>query len=98
MMGTLATALAGRKIPTHTDRYQALVEGDIEDVGGVIRISRIRVAYQLKVPAGKAEEAREVFSSYLDRCPAAMSVCGCIELTDSLEITELDPVSRRPRP
>lgn len=89
-MGTLATALAGRKIPTHTDRYVALVEGDIENVDGVLRISRIRVSYQLKVPAGKADEAREVFSTYITNCPAAMSVRGCIDIIDSLEITELE--------
>ena len=53
MMGTLATALASRKIPTHTDRYKALVEGDIENIDGVLRIARIRVDYDLKVPAGK---------------------------------------------
>ena len=50
MMGTLATALASRKIPTHTDRYKALVEGDIENIDGVLRIARIRVDYDLKVP------------------------------------------------
>jgi len=89
MMGTLATVLAGRKIPTHTDRYEALVEGDIENVDGVLRISRIRVAYKLKVPAGKADEAREAFAGYMKSCPAAMSVCGCIDIADTLEITEL---------
>jgi hypothetical protein len=90
MMGTLATALASRKIPTHTDRYAARVEGDIEDVDGVLRISRIRVDYELKVPAGKADEAQEVFSGYLKGCPAAMSVIGCIDIIDSLQITELE--------
>lgn len=90
MMGTLATALAGRKIPTHTDRYQACVEGDIEDVDGVLRITRIRVDYTLRVPRGKTEEARDVFSGYLRGCPAAMSVIGCIDITDSLEVSELD--------
>ena len=90
MMGTLATALASRKIPTHTDRYRAVVEGDIEDIDGVLRISRIRVDYKLRVPMGKAEEAREVFAGYLPGCPAAMSVIGCIEIVDSIEITELE--------
>jgi len=89
-MGTLATALASKKIPTHTDRFRAEVEGDIEDVDGVLRITRIRVDYKLKVPPGKTEEAREVFAGYLKRCPAAMSVIGCIEISDSLEVTELE--------
>jgi organic hydroperoxide reductase OsmC/OhrA len=90
MMGTLATALASRKIPTHTDRYKALVEGDIENVDGVLRITRIRVDYDLKVPSGKTAEAQEVFATYMKKCPAAMSVIGCIDITDSLEITELE--------
>lgn len=89
MMGTLATVLAGRKIPTFSDRYRADVEGDIEDVDGVLRITRIRVAYTLSVPPGKAGEAREALETYITRCPAAMSVRGCIEIIDSAEISEL---------
>ena len=88
-MGTLATVLAGRKIPTFGDRYRADAEGDIEDVDGVMRITRIRVRYTLKVPPGKMEEAREAMRSYITRCPAAMSVRGCIALEDSLEVSEL---------
>ena len=88
-MGTLATSLAGRKIPTFSDRYRADVEGDIEDVDGVLRITRIRVKYTLSVPPGKADDAREALASYITKCPAAMSVRDCINLIDSAEITEL---------
>jgi hypothetical protein len=89
MMGTLATVLAGKKIPTFGDRFRADVEGDIEDVDGVLRITRIRVRYTLKTPPGKAGEAREAMEAYLVRCPAAMSVRGCISLEDSLDVSEL---------
>ena len=88
-MGTLATVLAGRKIPTFSDRYRADVEGDIEDIDGVLRITRIRVAYTLSVPPGKTDDAREALKTYITRCPAAMSVRGCIEIIDSAEISEL---------
>ncbi len=88
-MGTLATVLAGKKIPTFGDRYRADVEGDIEDVGGVLKIARIRVRYTLKVPPGKIGEAREALGVYLEKCPAAMSVKGAIAIEDSAEITEL---------
>ena len=91
MMGTLATVLAGKKIPTFGDRYRADVEGDIEDADGVLRITRIRVRYTMKVPAGKTEDAREALRTYVNRCPAAMSVRGCIEITDSADIAELPP-------
>ncbi len=89
MMGTLATVLAGRKIPTFSDRYRADVEGDIEDVDGVLRITRIRVAYTLSVPPGKTDDAREALKTYITQCPAAMSVRGCIEIIDSAQISEL---------
>ena len=89
MMGTLATVLAGRKIPTFGDRFRADVEGDIEDVDGVLRITRIRVKYTMKVPQGKTAEAHEALKSYLTACPGAMSVKGAIEIADSAEISEL---------
>ncbi len=89
MMGTLATALAGRKILTREDRYRADVEGDIENVNGTLRITRIRVTYHLKVTAEQAEAAREAFSSYLHLCPAAQSVIGCIEIKDELTMEEM---------
>ena len=89
MMGTLATVLAGRKIPTFGDRFRADVEGDIEDVDGVLRITRIRVKYTLSAPPGKRSEALEAMRNYLTKCPAAMSVRGCIALEDALDVSEL---------
>ncbi len=90
MMGTLAGVLAGKKIPTPEERYWAEVEGDIENVNGILKITRIRVAYHLKVPKEKSAEAREAMSSYLARCPAAQSVIGCIQIQDSLAIHETE--------
>lgn len=89
MMGTLATVLAGKKIPTFGDRFRADVEGDIEDVDGVLRITKMRVHYTLKVPHGKTAEAREALKVYEEKCPGAMSVRGCIHISDSADITEL---------
>lgn len=87
MMGTLATLLAGKKIPTPADRYRADVAGDIENVDGILKITRISVMYRLKLPSEKVAEAREAFSTYLKRCPAAQSVIGCIRIEDDL-VTE----------
>lgn len=88
-MGTLATVLAGKKIRTPEANYSADVEGHIEDVDGVLKITRINVLYNLKLPQGKSEEAREAFSSYLTFCPAAQSVIGCIEISDDIKIEEM---------
>jgi len=91
MMGTLARFLAEKQIPTLEDRYRADVEGDIENVNNVLRITQIRVTYHLKVPQGKSEEAKWAFSSYLTSCPAAQSVIGCIKIHDDLKIEEIPP-------
>ena len=87
-MGTLATFLARKSIPTPEDRYWAEVEGDIENVNNVLKITGIRVVYNLKVSEEKVQEARESFSNYLTSCPAAQSVTGCIRLRDSLKILQ----------
>jgi len=88
MTGTLARFLAERQIPTPEDRYRAEVEGDIENVNNVLKITQIRVKFYLKVLQGKVREAREAFSSYLTSCPAAQSVIGCIHIKDDLIIEE----------
>ena len=88
-MGTLATVLAKKKIPTPEDLYWADVEGDIENVNNVLKITQIRVKYCLKVPQGKVREAKEAFSSYLTSCPAAQSVMGCIQIKDDIIIEEI---------
>jgi organic hydroperoxide reductase OsmC/OhrA len=89
MMGTLAAALSGKKIPTPEERYWADVEGDIKAVNGVLKITDIRVTYHLKVPSGRSADAQEAFSSYLVKCPAAQSVMGCINIHDELSIEEM---------
>ena len=88
MMGTLATLLAKKDIPTTEDRYAAHVEGDIEDVNGVLKITRIKVTYSLKVPPGKVDDARQAFKQYLPYCPAAQSVIDAIHIEHELKIEE----------
>ncbi|MGD9076856.1 MAG: OsmC family protein [Desulfobacteraceae bacterium] len=90
MMGTLAGVLARKGIRTPDERYWADVEGDIENVNDILKITQIRVKYHLKVPQGKRGEAEEALSSYLSRCPAAQSVIGCIQISDEATIEEVD--------
>jgi organic hydroperoxide reductase OsmC/OhrA len=92
MTGTLARFLAEKQIPTPEDRYHADVEGDIENVNNVLKITQIRVTYHLKVPPDKIEEAKGAFSSYLTSCPAAQSLIGCIKIHDDLKIEETTPL------
>ena len=87
-MGTLARFLAEKDIPTGEDRYQAHVEGDIEDVNGVLRITSVRVHYELRVPQGKVDDANQAFEHYLPYCPGAQSVIGCIRIEHDLKAKE----------
>ncbi len=86
MMGTLATVLAGKKIRTFQDRFRAAVTGDIEDVDGVLKITRIDVRYLLRLPDIQQESARECFNNYIHKCPAAQSVIGCIDVNHELKM------------
>jgi organic hydroperoxide reductase OsmC/OhrA len=88
MMGTLATVLAKKQIRTSEDLYWADVEGDIENVNNVLKITQIRVKYHLKVSQEKSQEVKEAFSFYLTSCPAAQSVIGCIQIKDDIVIEE----------
>ena len=85
-MGTFASVLATKKIRTHTDRFQANVEGDIENVDGVLKITVIRVQYVLKLSPQEETDSRWAMENYIEKCPAAMSVTGCIRIEHSLEI------------
>ncbi len=74
MTGTLAGALAARKIPTQPDRLSSEVEGTIENVDGKPLITRIVVHYKVRVPKGKREEALRAIEVHEKGCPASQSV------------------------
>jgi uncharacterized OsmC-like protein len=86
MMGTLATVLAKKKIRTFQDRFRAEVTGEIEAVDGVMKITRIRVHYFLKLPDDQREDARQALENYIHLCPGAQSVTGCIDLNHELTL------------
>ncbi|MBI2001016.1 MAG: OsmC family protein [candidate division NC10 bacterium] len=74
MTGTLAVALAARKIPTQPDRLSSEVEGIIENVDGKPLVTTIKVHYKVKVPRGKREEALRAIEVHEKGCPASQSV------------------------
>ena len=74
MTGTLAGALAARKIPTHPDKLEAEVEGFVENVDGMALITRIHIKYRVKVPSGKRAEAERAIEVHEKGCPVAQSV------------------------
>ena len=67
----------------------AEVEGDIEEVDDVLKITQIRIHYRLKAPADSRETVDRALEVYAAKCPAYQSVKGCIDCTWDVEI---DPV------
>jgi uncharacterized OsmC-like protein len=89
MMGTLAKVLAGKKIRTFRNLFQAVVTGDIEDVDGVLKITRINVAYNLKVPENQRGDALAALENYIHLCPAAQSVVDAIAINHEMTLEDM---------
>ena len=81
MYGTLAGALAGRKIPFDRATYTATVDGRIVGVGRTIRIQSIAMHYQLRVPPEAREATERALAVHPEGCPAHQSVKGAIAVT-----------------
>lgn len=64
------------------------VEGDVEAVDRVLRIARMRVRYQIRIPKGTREAAERALATHAEKCPAAMSVRDCIPIDITAEIAE----------
>jgi hypothetical protein len=46
------------------------VEDGIEDMDGVLTITKIRLRYRFKIPPGTREKVDRVLASYAEKCPA----------------------------
>jgi uncharacterized OsmC-like protein len=66
----------------------AQVEGDIEDVEGVMKITKIRLHYHFQIPAGSREKVDRLLATYAEKCPAYQSVKGCIDCGWDAQIEE----------
>lgn len=84
----MSTALDARGIKS-AENLVAEVEGDIEDVDGVLKITKIRLKYRFKIPSGMREKAERALTSYADKCPAYQTVKGCIECSWNAEMEEV---------
>ena len=75
-------------MPATPDRLGATVEGDVEAIDKVLRVTRIRVRYRLAVPPAKREAAERAVARHPAGCPAFNSVRGCIDIDIQAAITE----------
>jgi uncharacterized OsmC-like protein len=58
----------------------------VEDVDGVLKITKIRIRYTFKTPAGLKAKAERALSVYADMCPAYQTVKNCLECTWDADI------------
>ncbi len=54
----------------------------------MIRISTIRMHYELEIPPGTKDAAERALATYADRCPAYKSIEGCIKVESSAAFAE----------
>ena len=89
MYGTLAGALAARKVEFDRSTFTADVEGTIEGPKGkTVRITKIHATYHLSIPAEQREAADRALRLHPAGCPAHESVKDSIDITWSAEIDE----------
>jgi uncharacterized OsmC-like protein len=90
MLGTLNGALEARGIQLHLDDITADVSGVNELRDGMITLTRIDVAYTLRIPAGSRDIVDRALERHRDRCPTARSLAGAVAVQWSADITEVD--------
>jgi uncharacterized OsmC-like protein len=81
MYGTLAGALAGRKIQFDRSSYTASVDGRIVGFGKTIKIESMAVHYDLTVPPDTREATERALRNHTIGCPAHQSVKDAIKIT-----------------
>ena len=78
MYGTLAGALAGRKVPFDRATYTATADGRIAGIGKTIRIVAITMHYDVTVPPEHQDAAERALAVHPAGCPAHESVKDAI--------------------
>lgn len=88
MLGTLNGALAARGIEPSPDAIGAAVEGDNELIDGMLTLTRIRVHYTLRIPAGSRATVDRALARHQDKCPTAHSLKGAVDVTWTADVRE----------
>ena len=62
------------------------MEGDVEAVDGVLRITKIRLTYHFEAPKDLLQKAERALQVYADLCPAYQSVKNGIDCSWDADI------------
>ncbi|MGI9075824.1 MAG: hypothetical protein ACR2G6_00670 [Gemmatimonadaceae bacterium] len=88
MLGTLNGALEVRGLRLPAAAVAAIAEGVNELVDGVIRLTEIRVAYRLRIPAANRDVVDRALARHQEKCPTAASLSPSVRISWTAEIEE----------
>jgi len=54
-----------------------------------LKITKIRIKYQIKLPAEGREKAERALAVYSEKCPAYQTVKNCIEVSWTAQMEEI---------
>lgn len=58
-------------------------------------LTRIRMRYRLRIPAGTREVVQRALDRHVEKCPTAQTLKGAVEIEVSADITERGDEARR---
>lgn len=88
MLGTLNGALEVRQVVLESDAIRADVRGINEIRDRLPVLTKIEVAYTLRIPAGSRETVERALSRHQEKCPTAATLKGAVEVSWSADIQE----------
>lgn len=89
MLATLNGALEVRAIKLASGDIAATAEGVNEVVDRIVRLTEIRIAYRLRVPAESRATVDRALAGHQEKCPTAMSLRDAVRISWSAEIEEI---------
>ncbi len=89
MLGTLNGALEVRGIKLPPDAISAVAEGTNDVVDRIVRLTEIRIAYRLRIPAGSRDTVERALARHQEKCPTAATLAPAVPVHWSAEIEEV---------
>lgn len=90
MLGTLNGALEVRGVSLGPEDIGAEVRGVNELRDRLPVLTRIEIAYRLRIPSGSRETVDRALSRHQEKCPTAATLAGAVEVSWTAEIEEAE--------
>ena len=88
MLGTLNGALEAREVRLDPEAMMAAVTGFNEIVDRTPVLTRIEIAYRLRIPEGTRDVVDWALELHQSKCPTAATLRGAVDVTWTAEIEE----------